>query len=471
MSTLCRGLPLIALVLTGCAVGPDYQRPDVTLPSTYPQAEQAKAGQGTVTAEWWKLYNDPVLNGLIDATLKNNVDLRKAMARIDEAEAVFAEANTGLFPEFDINAASTKARSSTLTAQQLPPGTPAVTKSTRLTLSTSFELDLWGRLRRISEAARAEALASRYAKDVLTLTLAGTTTQAYFAVRSLDAQIAVTSASLASRAEALAVVNNRAKGGIASDLDISQAEGARADAAVRLNELQRQRALVEHQLGALTGKLDLKIPSGDLLSLPTPALPPAGLPSTLLQRRPDVHQAEQNLISANAQIGAARAAQFPTFTLTGSYGGQSEALADIGKDAARIWSFGPSMTLPIFDAGRHSARTRQAQARERQALADYRKSVENAFNEVADALSNVHQSSATVADLQHSADAAHTALRLSRLRYEAGYSPYLEVLDAQRNANTAEQALVQNRQAQLSYSVDLMKALGGGWTAAGKTSQ
>jgi multidrug efflux system outer membrane protein len=268
----------------------------------------------------------------------------------------------------------------------------------------------------------------------------------------------------------MAVVKSRAKGGIASDLDVSQAEGARADAAVQLRELHRQRALVEHQLGNLTGKLDLKIPAGDLMRLPMPVLPPAGLPSTLLQRRPDVQQAEQNLISANAQIGAARAAQFPTFTLTGSYGGQSEALVDLTKDAARIWSFGPSMTLPIFDAGRHAARTRQAQARQRQALASYQKTVEAAFREVADALNNVQQSSATVADVQSKTDAAHTALRLARLRYEAGYSAYIEVLDAQRSANAAEQALVQNRQAQLSYSVDLMKALGGGWAPAGMTS-
>lgn len=475
MNTCRRALALVALgmiaLLAACAVGPDYRRPNVVLPSSYPQADQAAAGQGTVSAEWWKLYNDSTLNGLVDATLKNNVDMRKAVAQIDAAEAVFAEANTGLFPEFDLNASSTKARNSTLTAQKLPPGTPALTKSTRLTVSTSFELDFWGRLRRLSESARAEALASRYAKDVLALTLTGTTTQAYFALRSLDAQCAVTTATLASRDAALAVVKSRAKGGIASDLDVSQAEGARADAAVQLRELQRQRTLIEHQLGNLTGKLDLKIAAGDLMTLPTPALPPAGLPSTLLQRRPDVQQAEQDLIAANAQIGAARAAQFPTFTLTGSYGGQSEALVDLTKDAARIWSFGPSMTLPIFDAGRHAAVTRQAQASERQALASYQKTVETAFREVADALNNVQQSSAAVADVQSRVAAARTALRLARLRYEAGYSAYIEVLDAQRNANAAEQALVQNRQAQLAYSVDLMKALGGGWSPTENTSR
>jgi outer membrane protein, multidrug efflux system len=473
MSTPRRGLALAALgmtLLTGCAVGPDYKRPDIALPSSYPQSDQAQAGQGTVSAAWWKLYNDATLDDLVDATLKNNADMHNAVAQIDEAQAVFTQASSSLFPEFDLNAASTKARSSTLNAQPLPPGTPTVTKSTRLTLSTSFELDLWGHLRRISESAKAQLLASRYARDVLALTLAGTTTQAYLTLRSLDSQIAVTTVTLASRDDALAVVINRAKAGIASDLDVSQADGARADVAVQLRELQRQRALIEHQLGNLTGKLDLKIPAGDLLLLPTPAIPPAGLPSTLLQRRPDVQQAEQNLIAANALIGASKAAQFPTFTLTGNYGGQSEALADITKDAARVWSFAPAMTLPIFDAGRLAARTRQAEARQRQALASYQKTVENAFSEVADALTNVQHSSVIVADIQRKADAAHLALRLSRLRYEAGYSAYIEVLDAQRDANIAEQALLLNRRAQLSYNVDLMKALGGGWSPTGKTA-
>ena len=475
MSMHRRGLTLVVFgmtaVLTGCIVGPDYKRPDMVLPSSYPQSEQAQAGQGTVSTEWWKLYNDATLDDLVDATLKNNADMNKAIAQIDEAQAVFIEVSSNLFPEVDLNASSTRSRSSTLNAQPLQPGTPAVTKSTRLALSTSFELDFWGHLRRISESAQAQVLASRYARDVLALTLAGTTTQAYFTLRSLDSQIAVTTVTLASRDEALAVVMNRAKGGIASDLDVSQADGARADAAIQLHEQQRQRALIEHQLGNLTGKLDLKIPAGDLLLLPTPAIPQAGLPSTLLQRRPDIQEAEQNLISANALIGAARAAQFPTFTLTGHYGGQSEALADITKNAARIWSFGPSMTLPIFDAGRLAARTRQAEARTRQALASYQKTVEDAFGEVADALTNVQHSSVIVADIQRKADAAHLALRLSRLRYEAGYSAYIEVLDAQRDANVAEQALLLNRRAQLSYNVDLMKALGGGWSPASLTAR
>ena len=464
---------IMVMMLTGCAVGPDYQRPAVELPSVYPetpQADKSKAEEGAVSAQWWTLYNDATLNDLVSAALKNNVDIRKAIAQIDEAEATLSEVSASLFPEIDLGASQTKSRSSTLAAQPLPPGTPVITRSNRITLSTAFELDFWGKLRRVSEAARAQALGSRYARDVTALTLAGAATQAYFALRSLDAQMAVTRETLASREESLKVVKSRAGGGLASDLEVNQAEGVRADAAVQMRDLERQRALVEHQLSNLTGKLDLRIAPGDLKGLPAPAVPPVGLPSSLLERRPDVQQAEQALVSANAQIGVAKAALFPTFSLTGSYGGQSESLSNLFKGDARIWTYGPSVSLPIFDAGKYSARTRQAEARQRQSLANYQKTVETAFREVADALTNVQQTTASAADVQAKVDAARNALRLSRLRYEAGYAGYLDVLDAQRTANSAELSLVQNRQLQLSYSVDLMKALGGGWSPAKMSS-
>lgn len=453
--------------LAGCAaVGSDYHRPAIELPAEYADAPAAGADaeRNAIAANWWTLYRDTTLNDLVEATLKNNTDMLKAVAQIDEAEAVLAEVGANLFPEIDLGASSSKTRSSTLNAQRLPAGTPVVAKSNRLALTTTFELDFWGRLRRASEAARAQALGTRYGKDVTALTLAGITAQAYFSLRSLDAQIAVTRETLASREEALAVVKNRAAGGLASELDLSQAEGACSDAAVQLRDLQRQRALAEHQLGSLSGKPGLKIAAGDLMTLPTPAMPPAGLPSALIERRPDVRLAEQRLVSANAQIGVARAAQLPTFSLTGNYGGQSEALSKLLSDGARIWSVGLSATLPVIDSGRYAARTQQAEARQHQSLADYRKAVETAFREVADALTNVQQTGASAGDLKAKVEAARNALRLSRLRYESGYSPYLEVLDAQRTANLAEQALVQNRALQLAYSVDLMKALGGGWS-------
>ena len=454
----------LALLLSGCAaVGPDYERPAIDLPGAYPEAP-VDLSAAAVPAEWWKLYGDQRLDHLVASALERNADMRIAVARIEEADANLREAGAAFLPEVDLGATPSRSRISNQTANPVPASVPLVRNNVRLALSTAFELDFWGKLRRALEATRALALGSRYAKEVVTLSLAGLTTQAYFSLRSLDAQIAVTRTTLESREEALTFVRNRARGGIASDLEVNQAELARADASIQLKELLRQRALVEHQLGSLTGRLDLALPPGDLLALPMPPLPPAGLPSTLLQRRPDVLQAEQQLIAANAQIGIAKAAMFPTISLTSYLGSESSGLSTLLGAGAGIWSLGFGLALPIFDAGRYAARTQAAEARQKQAVGGYQKAVETAFREVADALTTVRQTAAMEQDLQLRAEAARNAQRLAGLRYEAGYSAYIEVLDAQRASNEAELALVRNRQSRLAASVDLMKALGGGWS-------
>jgi len=459
-----RGIALPGcLLLAACAVGPDYERPAMELPAAYPEQD---VGAAALRPDWWKLYNDPKLDELVAAALERNADIRLAVARIEEADANLRAAKAAFLPEIDLTGSANRQGISTRTAVPVPLGIPATRNNVRLALSTSFELDFWGHLRRSVESVRAQMLSTRYARDVVALTLAGLTTQAYFGLRSLDAQIVVTRETLAIREDSLAYVRKRATGGIASDLDIAQAEGARADIATQLKELERQRALIEHQLATLTGSLDRKLADGDLRTLPVPALPPADLPSTLLERRPDVQQAEQQLASANAQIGVAKSAMFPTISLTGFYGGESTALWTLlNNGASSIWSIGFGLSLPVFDGGRYRALTDAAIARDHQALAGYQKAVETAFREVADALVSVRQTSSAEADYQTGVDAARRALRLSRMRYEAGYSPYLEVLDAQRTANVSELAALRNRQALLSATVDLMKALGGGWSA------
>jgi multidrug efflux system outer membrane protein len=457
-----------APLLAGCAVGTDYSRPAVALPAMFPAAAPAAdaGAAAALRADWWTLYGDPKLNELVAGALERNADIRLAVARIEEADAYLREANASFLPEIDFSTTGTsRSRISQTTATPLPASIPPVRNNVRLSLITAFELDFWGKLRRGVESVRAQNLSTRYAKEVVTLSLAGLTSQAYFSLRSLDAQIAVTRESLASREDTLGMVRARARGGVASDLEINQALLARADAAVQLGELRRQRALIEHQLAALTGRLDLSLASGDLRTLPVPPVPPAGLPSTLLERRPDVRQAEQDLIANNARIGVARAAMLPTISLTGSFGGESTSLAAVlNNDAGRIWSIGFGLLQPIFDAGRLAARTEQAEARQRQALASYQKAVEAAFREVADALTNLSEYGALESQQKERVDAARNSLRLARLRYEAGYSGFLEVLDAQRSANDAEQAFLRNRQAYLSASVDFMRSLGGGWT-------
>ncbi len=459
-------IPVLAgvLLLGGCMLGPDYERPALDLPRAYAEPDVGTALP--VPSDWWKLYGDPTLDELVAAALERNADIRLAVARIEEADANLRAASAAFLPEIDLGGNANRTRSSTTTALPAPPGVPAVRNDVRLALSTSFELDFWGRLRRSVEAVRAQVLATRYAGDVVALTLEGLTAQAYFALRSLDAQLIVTRETMATREDALSYVRARAKGGVASELEVAQAEGARADIATQLKDLQRQRALVEHQLATLTGRLDLVVATGDLRTLPMPPLPPSGLPSALLERRPDIQQAEQQLVSANAQIGVAKAAMFPTISLTGFAGGESATLSTLlNNRGSEIWSLGFGLNLPIFDAGRYRALTDAAIARQRQAVAGYQKAVETGFREVADALTTVRLTSSSEEDYRMSVAAARRALRLSRMRYEAGYSPFLEVLDAQRTANTTELAALRNRQALLSASVDLMKALGGGWSA------
>ena len=454
----------LALALAGCMVGPNYERPAAALPTTFPadpvQAVPVAAATA-VRADWWVLYGDPTLDRLVVAALSDNLDVAFAVARVEEADATLREADAALFPEIDLGALGARSRSSGSVTSPTP---IRITNDFRVGLSTSFEIDFWGRLRRLVESARAQALATHYAKDVVALSLAGLTTQTYFALRSLDAQIAATRESLQTRADYYTIVQRRAEGGLASDLDLNQALGARSDAAAQLKELVRQRALAEHLLGTLTGDLSLRIAPGDLAQLPVPPVPPPGLPSALLERRPDIRAAEENLVAANAQIGVAKAALLPRISLTGLFGGESKDLSALVTSGGRIWSIGFALSLPIFTAGRLNAEVDATTARERQALATYQKSIQTAFREVADALSNIEQTAATQGDLQTSVDAARNALRLASRRYEVGYAPYLDILDAQRSLNIAQLALIRNRQTLLASSVDLMKALGGGWT-------
>ena len=261
------------------------------------------------------------------------------------------------------------------------------------------------------------------------------------------------------------MTQRRLEGGVSSALDLHQAEVAYNNLKAQLADLTRQRSIIEHQLAVLTGDLDLKISSGDINGLPIPPVPPVGLPSSLLEARPDVRQAEQNLIAANAKIGVAKAALFPTISLTAGFGGESKDLGDVLKSAAGIWNGGLSLNLPVFDSGRLNSKVDQATAEQKQLLASYERAVQNAFTEVNDALVNLRQNTEREAALNASQSSASNALEIANNRYKSGYTGYLEVLDAQRVFNDASLAYVQSRQARLTATVELFKALGGGWVA------
>ena len=452
-------LATLTLALAGCAaLGPDYQRPAGTLPGAYSEAGRAEA-PAPVERDWWKLFKDPVLDDLMAKALGANLDLQAAVARVEEAEAAAREAGAALTPSVDLDAGAKRIRSSTVTGMPVP----KYRSSHTLGLSTAFELDFWGRLRRTKEAARAQALASHHARDTVQLSLAGLVANGYLALRALDAELAVSRESLASRESTLKIVGSRVEAGLASPLDLRQAEGALAAVQAQIAALRQQRAVTEHQLALLTATPDLKIAAGDLRQLPLPPVPPAGLPSSLLESRPDLRQAEEELVANNARIGVAKAALYPTISLTGSLGAESKQLSDLFSGGARTWTLGLGLMQPLFDAGANEARVDQASARQKQSVAAYQKAVQTAFKEVNDALVGLRENGEAETAQEARVAAADQALKLAKDRYEAGYSGYLEVLDAQRTVNDARQTAITTRESRLAATVDLFKALGGGW--------
>ncbi|MFZ5455207.1 MAG: efflux transporter outer membrane subunit [Pseudomonadota bacterium] len=449
-----------AALLSGCMVGPDYVRPTVDLPAQYAPAQDAVPV--AVARGWWKQFNDDTLNTLVERALADNADVQRAAARIEQADALLREAGAALFPDVGLGTSASRSRISGV-GVPIPAGAPLYRNSFQTAISTSFELDFWGRLRRASEAARAQALGTRHAKDTVELTLVSQVVGGYLNLRALDAQLVLSRDTLATRRENVDILRSRVERGLTNELELQQALGAVAAIEAQIADLARSRGIAENQIALLTGNLGMHIDAGDLRSLPLPPLPPAGLPSSLLDARPDVRQAEAELASANAQIGVAKAALYPSISLTGNYGSQSRELSDLFSGPANIWSLGVALDLPLFDAGRRSARVDQATAQQKQALAGYVSAIRNAFTDVRDALVAAEQYAQSVSALQAQSDAAARSLHLAQKRYDAGYSRYLEVLDAQRTANEASLALVRARQGQLAEVVNLYAALGGGW--------
>jgi outer membrane protein, multidrug efflux system len=461
--TRLSALSLALLALAGCqAVGPNYTRPSNALPAQYalPDAQTST----TEMQRWWTLYEDAQLNALIEKAHTNNTNIQFAVARIEEADAMMREVGAALLPSVDLNGNAVRRR---LTEAGLfPVFFQNPLNSYTFSLNSAIELDFWGRLRRAKEGARASYLGTQFAKETVRWSLSSLVANHYLTLRSLDSQLRVNQENLAICEASLALTKRRLEGGIVSILDVHQAELVRDNLLVQEAELQRLRALSQHQLAILTGELDLTIPAADILALPVPPLPPAGLPSSLLEARPDVRQAEQALVAANANIGIAKAALYPSISLTGALGGESLELGNIMTSAARVWSLGLAFNLPIFNAGRLDARVDQAVARDKQVLSDYTATLQTAFTEVNDALVSVRQYKAQEAIALSRQTTAQQMLNVAENRYKAGYSGYFEVLDAQRSHHEATLAFVQSRQQVLIATVALFKALGGGWQSA-----
>ena len=458
-------LSAMSLSLSGCLLGPDYQRPDLALPARYNAPESALAGgavQSPVNAQWWTLFGDVTLNQVVQAARQDNADIQVALARIRMTESLAVQAGAALYPTLNLTASGTRATSGPSVSVS---GVGVQANTSQVGLLTSYELDVWGRVRRNIESATAVATASQYEKDSVSLTISALVSNLYLRLRSLDAQMAVLKDSVRTRTESVKVAEAKLQGGLVSPIDVNQGKAALAASQASLSEVTRQRAIVQNQLGVLTGKLDLTIAAGDVRQLPAPPLPPEGLPSTLVESRPDVNRAEQDLRAANARVGVATAGLFPTFSLVGLFGAQSVSFSSFLTDQSSVWSAGIGLLQPIFSGGLLQGRLEYAKAQQQEALGGYVKVVRNAFGEVSDALISVQQTLQTEQYLQQQVQASTKAQELAALRYAAGYVDFLNVLESQRVANEANLAFVINRSARLQASVDLFKALGGGWVA------
>ena len=457
-----------ALILAGCAVGPKYTKPATELPAAWAPGPQG--GVEVKNMRWWTVYADPVLDHLIDEALANNSNLLLAAARVDEARATLKSTAAAETPSASANFGGSRSRVSQRGSQPLPAGSDPVKNDFRATLDVSYEVDLWGRLSSATQAARAGLLASEAARETVRITLTSDVAQGYFALRSYDEQLAATRRSLSSSTESLAIQKKRVDLGVLSEFEYRQREAQVAAERAQLPVLERSRSRQENALAVLLGRSPKSIYEGgvdagkDAENAAVAVTVPSGLPSDLLLRRPDLVEAEQRLIAANAQIGVARAYYFPAITLTGYLGSESVALGSLFTGPAGIWKFAVALAQPLWGGGRIDAAVQAATARQQQALAQYQGAIQNAFRDVRDALvAQVKAREQLEAESQR-VTALRETLRLAKLRYDNGLASQLDLLDAERNLLTAEQIRIDALRAQRAAIADLFKALGGSWT-------
>ena len=455
-----------AALLAGCATGPGYERPKADLPASW----QGLPGAGVKAPgeRWWTLYGDPALDKLVEEALAHNQDLALAVARMDEARALLRVSDSLLMPSVDATFQGDRSRRSERTSTPFPPNFPLENSNYRAQLNVAYEVDLWGRLSSASRAARANLLSTEAARETVRIAVATEVVRGYFGLVSLDAQIASTNRSLKLRSDGLDLQNVRAKAGLINDLNLRQLEAEVAAAQGQLPALQAVRTAQELALAVLAGRSPRAITEGSIdrraeLGEPQAPVVPEGLPSDLLLRRPDIVEAEQRLIGANARIDEARAALFPRIVLTGFLGSESAQLGNLFSGPATIWSLAFALAQPIFQGGRLFAEIEAVKARERQALAQYQKTLQAAFGEVRAALSTQLRARETFDAETTRGVALSEALRLARIRYQNGLLSQLEVMDAERNLLQAELNRADALRAQRAAVADLVKALGGGW--------
>jgi multidrug efflux system outer membrane protein len=452
-----------ALLTSGCTLGPNYQRPTAAVPGSYRGTISDETAQTQLALlgdqKWWDIFRDEQLRMLIRTALTKNYDSRIAASRVVEAQAQLGIIRADQFPALGAGAGISDVR------EAKSKFLPAFETSTgQANLSAAWQLDFWGKYRRATEAGRANLLASEWARREVVSTLVANLASAYFLLRALDLELEISKRTLNSRQESLRLTRILSDGGSTSLLDVRQAEQLVFTASAEIPALEQQIEQQENFLSILLGQNPGDVPRGQTLTeqRQPPEVPP-GLPSSLLERRPDIRQAEAQLVAANAEIGVARAAYFPQISLSGAGGFQSSALSSLFSGPAGAWSFGASLTQPIFTGGRLRSEVRLAEARQQTAVLFYQQSIQGAFRSVSDALVAYHKTREFRAQQELLFRSAQDAARLSHMRYTGGVTGYLEVLTNETNAFSAELGLVQARLNELLALVQLYQALGGGW--------
>ncbi len=456
-------LSLIMLLASGCAVGPNYKRPSVTVPGTYrgaiPQEATQPAAESIGDQKWWEVFQDPQLQDLIHTALQQNYDVRIAATRILQAQAQVGITRADQLPTISGGVEAVNQRSAR--SKFFP---AFETSSNQVDLSLAWELDFWGKYRRATESARANLLATQWARQAVISTLVSDVAAAYFQLRELDLELEISRRTLASRRDSLQLTQTLASGGATSMLDVRQAEQLVFTAAETIPDLERRIEQQENFLSILLGNNPGPITRGTKLT-EQPHAPeiPAGLPSSLLERRPDIRQAEAQLIAANAQIGVAKAAYFPQITLTASGGYQSSALTSLFTGPAGLWNFGGSLVQPIFTGGRIRSNVKFTEARQQEAALIYQQTIQQAFRGVSDALVEYRKDREFREQQEQLTFSAQDAARLSETRYRGGATSYLEVLTNETNYFDAELGLAQAQLNELVALVRIYRNLGGGW--------
>ena len=453
------------LLAAGCKLGPNYHRPGLDVPAAYRFQEKPTpasfADQG-----WWEVYQDPLLQGLLTDALAHNLDVRIAATRVEQAQALLGAARLQQLPQVSANAGAQRQQ---ISHYIVAAGAPTLFNEFSVQGSLSYELDFWGKYRRASEAARAQLLSSEYARDDVAAGLIASVATAYFTLQTLDEEAAITRRTIETRQKFVELTEGQHERGTVSGLDVATAQAQLASAQASLPDLERQIGQQEDALSVLLGHNPadiLRNEEGELKRIATPPLPPvppAGLPSSLLERRPDVREAEQNLVAANAQVGVAKANLFPTINLTAADGGLSTALSKLFSGPAHTWAAGGSVLQPLLDPQRSLYQLDLANAQKRQALFQYELSVQTAFQEVSDALIARQKFAQVQQVLQIQVDAERKAATVSLARYRVGYASYFDVINADRDLYTAELTLAAAHLNTVLSVVQLYRALGGGW--------